>query len=78
MSMEPPLQTSFSSNVQTQQVADFVQRIRQRIGTVVVGQDEVVERILIALFTGGHLLLQGVPGLAKKRCWLPPFPKPSI
>ena len=30
-----------------------------------VGQDEVVERLLIALFTGGHLLLQGVPGLAK-------------
>ena len=36
-----------------------------RIGTVVVGQDVVVERMLIALFTGGHLLLQGVPGLAK-------------
>ena len=32
---------------------------------VVVGQDVVVERLLIALFTGGHLLLQGVPGLAK-------------
>ena len=32
---------------------------------VVVGQDVVVERILIALFTGGHLMLQGVPGLAK-------------
>jgi MoxR-like ATPase len=36
-----------------------------RVGTVVVGQDVVVERLLIALFTGGHLLLQGVPGLAK-------------
>jgi MoxR-like ATPase len=43
----------------------FIQEIRQRIGTVVVGQDVVVERMLIALFTGGHLLLQGVPGLAK-------------
>lgn len=32
---------------------------------VVVGQDAVVERLLIALFTGGHLLLQGMPGLAK-------------
>ena len=30
-----------------------------------MGQDTVVERLLIALFTGGHLLLQGVPGLAK-------------
>lgn len=44
---------------------DFITRIRERVGTVVVGQDVVVERMLIALFTGGHLLLQGVPGLAK-------------
>jgi MoxR-like ATPase len=43
----------------------FIQDVRQRIGTVVVGQDVVVERLLISLFTGGHLLLQGVPGLAK-------------
>lgn len=43
----------------------FIQDVRHRIGTVVVGQDVVVERLLIALFTGGHLLLQGVPGLAK-------------
>ncbi|TWT60472.1 AAA family ATPase [Rubinisphaera italica] len=44
---------------------DFIDRIRQRIATVVVGQDVVVERLLISLFTGGHTLLQGVPGLAK-------------
>src|SRR6516225_7749206 len=44
---------------------EFIRSVRQRVGTVVVGQDVVVERLLIALFTGGHLLLQGVPGLAK-------------
>jgi MoxR-like ATPase len=43
----------------------FIRDVRARIAEVVVGQDVVVERILIALFTGGHLLLQGVPGLAK-------------
>jgi MoxR-like ATPase len=43
----------------------FVGAVRERVATVVVGQDAVVERLLIALFTGGHLLLQGVPGLAK-------------
>ena len=43
----------------------FIQAVRARVGTVVVGQEVVVERMLIALFTGGHLLLQGVPGLAK-------------
>ncbi len=48
-----------------EEVSEFIQRIRERVATVVVGQDVVVERMLIALFTGGHLLLQGVPGLAK-------------
>jgi MoxR-like ATPase len=43
----------------------FIRAVRERIAQVVVGQDVVVERLLIALFTGGHLLLQGVPGLAK-------------
>ena len=44
---------------------EFLQQIKDRVGTVVVGQDVVVERVLIALLTSGHLLLQGVPGLAK-------------
>jgi MoxR-like ATPase len=43
----------------------FLRDVRRRIGEVIVGQDVVVERVLVALFTGGHLLLQGVPGLAK-------------
>ena len=46
-------------------VPRLVHSFRESIGKVVVGQDEVVERLLIALLTGGHLLLQGVPGLAK-------------
>ncbi len=44
---------------------EFIARIKERLGLIIVGQDVVVERLLIALFTGGHLLLQGVPGLAK-------------
>ena len=44
---------------------EYIRRVRERVGTVVVGQDVVVERLLIALCSGGHLLLQGVPGLAK-------------
>jgi MoxR-like ATPase len=43
----------------------FVGDVRTRVGKVVVGQDVVVERVMIALLTGGHLLLQGMPGLAK-------------
>src|SRR6476660_1114255 len=43
----------------------FVQAVRDRVGEVVVGQDVVVERMMISLLTGGHLLLLGVPGTAK-------------
>ncbi|MCA9058618.1 MAG: AAA family ATPase, partial [Planctomycetaceae bacterium] len=52
-------------SVEFERVTDFIRSVRERVARVVVGQDIVVERTLIALFTGGHLLLQGVPGLAK-------------
>jgi MoxR-like ATPase len=48
-----------------QETESFIRAVRARVGTVVVGQEIVLERMLIALFTGGHVLLQGVPGLAK-------------
>mgnify|MGYP001162590197 CR=1 FL=1 len=40
-------------------------RIRAELAKVVVGQDEVIEQLLIAIFSQGHCLLEGVPGLAK-------------
>jgi MoxR-like ATPase len=43
----------------------FIGTVRERVGQVVVGQETVVERALVALLTGGHLLLQGVPGIGK-------------
>jgi len=43
----------------------FAATVRQSVAKTVVGQEVVVERILIALLTGGHLLLEGVPGIAK-------------
>lgn len=39
--------------------------LRQEIKKVIVGQDEVVEQVLLSIFSGGHVLLIGVPGLAK-------------
>src|SRR3981189_2142959 len=46
-------------------VAEGRQQILAELRKVIVGQDEVVEEVLIALFTGGHCLITGVPGLAK-------------
>jgi MoxR-like ATPase len=44
---------------------ELVQRITQELHKRVVGQEEMIERLLIGLLTGGHVLLEGVPGLAK-------------
>lgn len=40
-------------------------RVREEIGRVIVGQDDVVKSVLISIFSNGHCLLVGVPGLAK-------------
>ena len=42
-----------------------VSRVKREIARAVVGQDSTVDLILAALFTGGHILLEGVPGIAK-------------
>jgi len=44
---------------------DLLERIRAEVRKVLVGQDIMLSRLLIALLTGGHVLLEGLPGLAK-------------
>ena len=44
---------------------EFAGTVREEVARTVVGQQVVVERVLISLLTGGHLLLEGVPGIAK-------------
>ncbi|MEO8552408.1 MAG: ATP-binding protein, partial [Kofleriaceae bacterium] len=39
--------------------------LREEIGTMIVGQEEIVEGVLMCLLGGGHALLEGVPGLGK-------------
>lgn len=48
-----------------QALLDKLSNLKNEIQKVIVGQDEVLEEILIALLAGGHCLLEGVPGLAK-------------
>ena len=43
----------------------FIDPLKASIGEVIVGQDELVNKILIGLLANGHILLEGVPGLAK-------------
>jgi MoxR-like ATPase len=54
-----------SLNDMIRQESQFVDGLLAEMGKVVVGQQHMVERLLIGLLTGGHVLLEGVPGLAK-------------
>ncbi|MEE9394715.1 MAG: MoxR family ATPase [Planctomycetota bacterium] len=62
-----------AANTQTsaeleRQVADFregLASLKNEIHKVIIGQDEIIDQIIIALFAGGHVLLEGVPGLGK-------------
>jgi MoxR-like ATPase len=47
------------------QAVDIVQRLREEIGRAIVGQQAVVEQVLACCLAGGHVLLEGVPGLGK-------------
>ena len=57
-----------SAQSQEQRVRDFItafQALRAEVRKVIVGHDDVITHVLIGLFAGGHVLLEGVPGLGK-------------
>jgi MoxR-like ATPase len=45
--------------------SDLIRRLRNELGKAIVGQEEMISRLLVGLLTDGHILLEGVPGLAK-------------
>lgn len=58
--------------METQEASDLIQEhqkkikeAKEEVGKVVIGQDYMINRLMIGLFTNGHILLEGVPGLAK-------------
>jgi MoxR-like ATPase len=64
-----------AANATSQAVRDAVQKhsawvrpLRQEIAQVIVGQERLIERLLVGLLANGHILLEGVPGLAKTLC----------
>ena len=52
-------------NEEVERESAFLQRLTGEVGRVIVGQEPMVERLLIGLLCNGHVLLEGVPGLAK-------------
>jgi MoxR-like ATPase len=53
------------SEATLQNAVDRLNAVRREIAKIIVGQDDVVEGVLICLLSGGHVLLEGVPGLGK-------------
>jgi MoxR-like ATPase len=60
---DPP--TNMSNAAAIEKLGAARDKIRKQLSQVIVGQDHVIEELLIALFSQGHALLEGVPGLAK-------------
>jgi MoxR-like ATPase len=58
-------ETATAINDRVKEAASFTYRLREEIGKVIVGQRYLVERLLVGLLANGHVLLEGVPGLAK-------------
>ncbi len=52
-------------NAKIERESEFVEKITNEVGKVIVGQNYMIERLLIGLLSNGHILLEGVPGLAK-------------
>src|SRR5207247_10579617 len=52
-------------NEEGQAAAAWIGKVRTEIGKVIVGQEQLVDRLLVGLLANGHVLLEGVPGLAK-------------
>ena len=50
---------------QVQEMGQWIPPVREQIGRVVIGQKYLVDRLLLGLLANGHILLEGVPGLAK-------------
>jgi MoxR-like ATPase len=62
------LQTAEDIRILNEKITDasgFVRRINDELSKVIVGQQTMIERLLIGLLSNGHVLLEGVPGLAK-------------
>jgi MoxR-like ATPase len=52
-------------NDQVREAAKWIGKLRGEVGKVIVGQEHLVDRLLVGLLANGHVLLEGVPGLAK-------------
>ena len=56
---------SFESRIDLAPLLDSITKIKQEVGSVIVGQEKMIDQLLVAILSNGHVLLEGVPGVAK-------------
>ncbi len=56
---------SFESRIDLSTLSEAVERIRKQLNKYIIGQDSMIEQLLVAILSNGHVLLEGVPGVAK-------------
>lgn len=56
---------NFQSRINLEPLLESINAIKQELGTVIVGQSKMIDQLLVAILSNGHVLLEGVPGVAK-------------
>ncbi len=54
-----------TETISVEQFREYAARVESEVGKVIVGQNEIVRHVLVGILSGGHVLLEGVPGLGK-------------
>ncbi|MXV38811.1 AAA domain-containing protein [Flavobacteriaceae bacterium Ap0902] len=63
--MDNQYQPEFESRLDLSQLHESIAKVKQEISKVIVGQESMIEHLLVALLSNGHVLIEGVPGVAK-------------
>lgn len=63
--METPNEPQFEENTELKALQDSVQKIKNELRKVIIGQDDFIELLIVAMLAEGHVLIEGVPGIAK-------------
>ncbi len=61
----PNENVNFQSRINLEPLLESINTIKQELGTVIVGQSKMIDQLLVAILSNGHVLLEGVPGVAK-------------
>ena len=62
---QPDDTVNFESRIDLKPLQESIQAIKQELNTVIVGQHKMIDQLLVAILSNGHVLLEGVPGVAK-------------